>query len=169
MALFQPDDLFRDVTHITPQYLRERGIRALVLDVDNTLTDYGSQHLPAEVKNWLEQMQQAGIALTLSSNNFRRRVKPFADRLGLGFVAFSLKPLPLGLHRAGKRLGTPKAQMALVGDQIFTDCLAANLYGITMLQVLPRPADTRWNTRLKRRLEQPFLRHYLKKGGTLHE
>ena len=46
MALFQPTALFRGAEYITPEYLRGHGIRALILDVDNTLTGHGSQQLP---------------------------------------------------------------------------------------------------------------------------
>ena len=52
MALFSPGQMFRDVTRITPDYLAAQGIKALVLDVDNTLTGHGSQELPAPVSAW---------------------------------------------------------------------------------------------------------------------
>lgn len=169
MPLFQPDDFFADVTLITPTYLQSRGIRALVLDVDNTLTSHGSQHLPPEVERWLALLRENGIALTIASNNFKKRVEPFANRVGLDFVSFSLKPLSRGLRRARAKFGLQKGEMALVGDQIFTDCLAANLYGITMLMVRPRAKDTQFNIILKRKLEIPFLNHYYKKGGSMHE
>ena len=47
--LFTPEYLFSSVAAITPAFLAQRGIAALVLDVDNTLTAHGSQELPAEV------------------------------------------------------------------------------------------------------------------------
>lgn len=168
MALFQPDDWFCDVTRITPEYLKKRDIRALILDVDNTLTAHGSQHLPPEVEAWLDTMRAAGIGLTIASNNWEKRVAPFAQKIGLDHVSFSLKPLPKGLAAARKKFGLPRKNIALVGDQIFTDCLGANLYGITMLLVTPREKDTQWNIILKRRLEVPFLDHYKKKGGSYH-
>ena len=46
--------MFKDVTHITPEFLAGKGIRALVLDIDNTLTADRSQELPDEVPGgWL--------------------------------------------------------------------------------------------------------------------
>jgi len=36
--LITPEYVFKDVTHITPEWLAQKGIRALVLDIDNTLT-----------------------------------------------------------------------------------------------------------------------------------
>ena len=53
--LITPEYVFKDVTHITPEFLAEKGIRALVLDIDNTLTADRSQELPDEVAGWLAQ------------------------------------------------------------------------------------------------------------------
>ena len=36
--LITPEYVFKDVTHITPEWLAAKGITALVLDIDNTLT-----------------------------------------------------------------------------------------------------------------------------------
>lgn len=165
--LFTPEYLFSSVAAITPAFLAQRGIAALVLDVDNTLTAHGSQELPAEVAGWLETMRAAGMGLMIASNNSEERVAPFAARLGLDFVAGSAKPLPGGLARAQKKFGVEKARMAIVGDQLFTDRLAGALYGIPALVVTPRAPDTHRGILFKRRLEQPFLRRYYKKGGKL--
>ncbi|MCI6640291.1 MAG: YqeG family HAD IIIA-type phosphatase [Pygmaiobacter massiliensis] len=169
MSLLRPDDLFATVSLITPEYLKKRGIRALVLDVDNTLTAHGSQEVSQEVLDWLESLHKAGIKLTIASNNFKKRVEPFAKKLGLSCVSFSMKPLTRGLRIARHRFGLPKSQIAMVGDQLFTDCLAANFYGITMLLVKPRHEDIQWDILLRRHLEKPFLHRYLKKGGSFHE
>ena len=59
--LITPEYVFKDVTHITPEFLAGKGIRALVLDIDNTLTADRSQELPDEVAGWLAQMKEAGI------------------------------------------------------------------------------------------------------------
>ena len=62
--LITPEYVFKDVTHITPEWLAQKGIRALVLDIDNTLTADRSQELPEEVAGWLEAMRRAGVKLT---------------------------------------------------------------------------------------------------------
>ena len=59
---------FKDVTHITPEWLAAKGITALVLDIDNTLTADRSQELPEEVAVWLDTMRRAGVKLTIVSN-----------------------------------------------------------------------------------------------------
>ena len=72
-----------------------------------------------------------------------------------------------GLAAARRRFGVPRARMAIVGDQLFTDRLAASFFGIPALVVSPRGGPARKDIRIKRRLEQPFLRRYYQKGGKL--
>ena len=84
--LLTPEYIFRAIEAITPEFLRQHGITALVLDVDNTLTGDGSQQLDATVQQWLDTMRVAGVRLTIVSNNTAARVRPFADRVGLAWV-----------------------------------------------------------------------------------
>lgn len=160
-----PEYLFQNITHITPAVLRDHGIRALVLDVDNTLTGDESQILDAEVQDWLNCMRAEGISLTIVSNNKAPRVQPFADRVGLAWVPKARKPLTTGLRVAQGRLQVPKEQMAMVGDQIFTDRMAAGLFGIKCFMVLPRGKDVNKGVAFKRYLEKPIMWWFYKRGG----
>ena len=165
--IITPEYLFENVTHITPEFLRGQGVRGLVLDVDNTLTGDESQRLDDEVRDWLDALRAAGIALTIASNNKAARVRPFAERVGLAFVAMSCKPLPVGLMVARRRLGLKRSEMAIVGDQLFTDRMAGGLYGIRAYVVVPRGKDVNKGVKAKRKLEAPFIRSYYERGGEL--
>ena len=167
MPILSPRVIFRRAHDITPAYLRAHGIKALILDVDNTLTGHGSQTLSDDVAAWLGEMRAAGVPMMIVSNNMPARVAPFAQRIGLPFRAFSCKPSPLGLAAARRAFGVKKSEVALVGDQIFTDVLGANVYGIPMLLVQPMYADYKPTIRLKRWLEQPILARYYRRGGKL--
>ena len=160
--LLTPEYIFRAIEAITPEFLRQHGITALVLDVDNTLTGDGSQQLDATVQQWLNTMRAAGVRLTIVSNNTAARVRPFADRVGLAWVPLACKPLPVGLAVARRRLGVRKNQMAMVGDQIFTDRLPC-------LYTMPRGVDHQRGVQFKRRFEPYWLDRYYQKGGRLYE
>ena len=99
--LITPEYVFQDVTHITPEWLAAKGIRALVLDIDNTLTADRSQELPEEVAQWLAEMRNAGIGLTIVSNGAEKRVRPFAEKLGLAYLYRSANRCPLPINAAG--------------------------------------------------------------------
>ena len=155
--LITPEYVFQDVTHITPEWLAEKGIRALVLDIDNTLTADRSQELPDEVAQWLADLRTAGIGLTIVSNG--------AEKLGLAYLYRSAKPLPFALMVARRRMGVKRREMAMVGDQLYADRMAAALYGIPGLMVIPRGPDLGAQVILKRKWEKKHWQAYYDRGG----
>lgn len=169
MSVFTPDIMLHDVTRIDKALLRANGIQGLILDVDNTLADHGSQILRPSVQIWLCQMQDAGIKLIIASNNTRQRVEPFAYKLGLDFVSFSCKPSTLGLSRAQRKLGLPAERIAIVGDQIYTDIVGGNLKGMYTILVTPFLVENQPFLKFKRSLETIHIRGYKKKNGVYNE
>lgn len=155
--MFHATVALRSVLQIQPGLLRQYGIRGLMLDLDNTLTTHDNP-APAEgVLSWIGLMRQAGIAMMIVSNNRPHRVQPFAAALGLPFVAEGAKPLPRGFRLAQKRMQLSFSQLAVVGDQIFTDILGANLCGVKSIYVRPIQYENKGFLRVKRWLERPFL------------
>ena len=136
-----------------------------MLDIDNTLTADRSQELPDEVAGWLAQMKEAGIGLTIVSNGAEKRVRPFAKKLGLAYLYRSAKPLPFALMVARRRMGVKRKQMAMVGDQLYADRMAAALYGIPGLMVIPRGPDLGAQVVLKRKWEKRHWQKYYDRGG----
>ncbi len=141
MSILQPDFLFFRLTKITPAFLREQGLLALALDVDNTLSTHHGQEPLAGLEDWIADMQKNGIKLILMSNAFKKRVEPFAKRIGLPFQSVSLKPLPGGYFRIARRLGVRRRSLAIVGDQYFTDVLGGKLSGVRTILVTPIAPD----------------------------
>lgn len=168
MPVFLPKEMARHITDLSPEFFKSRGIEAVVLDVDNTLTTHGNP-VPAEgVPEWIGRMKDAGLELTILSNNYRERVEPFARKLGLDFISMACKPLTFGLTRACRWYGLKPRQVCLIGDQIFTDIVGGNLKGVLTVLVEPYELEHKWSFRLKRRLERPIIRRYRKKkGGSL--
>lgn len=157
MALFKPTFALRSVLEITPASLKAHNIKALVLDLDNTLTTHNNP-TPAEgVLDWIADMKKHGVKLLIVSNNNAERVTPFAETLGLHFVPNGAKPLPMGFLRAVRELGYPKKNICAVGDQIFTDIMGANLAGIRSIFVYPIEFEASLPFRIKRAIEKPLL------------
>lgn len=155
--LFRPTVAFDKVHCITPDILIKLNIKALILDLDNTLTTHDNP-VPAEhVLEWIACMKNSGIKLMIVSNNSYERVKPFAEKLGLDFVPDGRKPLSKGFREAQLKLGVPFENISVVGDQIFTDILGANLCGIKSIFVFPIEYEKTAFFKIKRTLEKPFL------------
>lgn len=155
--LFRADFAFWRVTEITPEFLRKNNIKGLLLDLDNTLTTHDNP-VPAEgVLDWIDKMKSSGIKLVIVSNNHPPRVKPFADMLGLEFISEGKKPLSSGFNRAQQRMNIPFSQLAVVGDQIYTDILGANLKRVRGIFVYPIEHEKTRFFKFKRWAEKPFL------------
>lgn len=166
MSLLHPTLLKNRITDITKEDLRALGAKGLLLDVDNTLTTHGSQQLDPAVADWLFRMCADGFRLLIVSNATRKRVAPFAERLGLGFVSMACKPLPYGMLRACKRLRLSRLRCVMIGDQSLTDVLGARLCGMACIQVRPiRLEEGKPLMMWKRRLEGKILRRYEKQRG----
>ncbi len=161
MSLFRPFLLKQNITDISVETLREMGVKALLLDVDNTLTTHNSQALEPSVSAWLENVKQNGFTPVIVSNGVKNRVRPFAERLGLPFTASAAKPLPNGFLRAMRECGLKRQDCVVIGDQIFTDVLGGKAAGMRVIQVLP--IDTNTDTpfiRFKRKLEKMIMKRW---------
>ncbi len=131
---YMPKYRFSSVCDITAEFLEQRGIKGLLLDIDNTLIyDETLTPLPG-VKEWVQSMLNNNIPLAIVSNAIAPRVYITAKRLGINTYIYSAKkPKPDGLYRAAEKLGLPINVLAMVGDQLKTDMLSANTAGATAI------------------------------------
>ena len=138
MALLQPDRYFARVTRISPQHdLLACGFSHMLLDMDNTILSRSTHDVPIDVRTWLGQVREAGVAVCLLSNNWHGSPYELGERLDLPVVAKACKPLPHGYLAARHVLGARSADTVVVGDQISTDVLGAHFLGMKAYLVCP--------------------------------
>jgi HAD superfamily phosphatase (TIGR01668 family) len=160
-SLLRPTRLVEAVWEVDLDWLTGRGIRGLVLDLDNTLVDWEETRVRPEVRAWLETARARGLGLCLASNAMRSgRVGRMARELGLMPVAHAGKPFPAAFRRAMAALGTPASATCVIGDQLFTDMLGANWLGMTTVLVTPLGSRESVHTRLIRLIERPMRRRW---------
>ena len=152
-----PDRLFETYEEITPEYLRQRGIRLLLCDLDYTLAPKYVPHPDDRVREWLRRMEEGGVqVMILSNNRSSRRVETFCRELGIPYVGHAQKPQTTGFHRAMEQAGVTAAETAMMGDKLLTDMLGANLAGVLALMVEPAGGPKgAWN-RVLHALQAPF-------------
>ena len=145
-----------DIFAITPALLQKYGVTLLCLDLDNTLSPYSEDMPPAEVLDWMAELKAAGIALYMISNSRKhRRADDYAAACEIPFIKCAGKPSPKALHKAMAETGKTAAETALMGDQIFTDGLAANRAGALSIVIKPIKMGNLF-FRLRYGFEQPF-------------
>lgn len=160
MSLLRPDDVIEHIAQITPEFLAARGLRGLLLDLDNTLVPYGSYDEAGEMLAWANDLRGAGIRLYLLSNATGQRAAFWLSRLGFEGVGLAGKPNPRAYLRAVRALNLLPKQVGMVGDQVFTDVLGGNLAGLHTVLVRPLAVNALPHTRLARKLETVVLRRY---------
>lgn len=164
MAVFMPDACLSRHTELTAERLLADGIRALVLDIDNTLEPYENPDATEPTGAWLASLTKAGIRVAFVSNNGRERVERFNRPFGFPYYYKAKKPFAKSIRRAMAAMQSTKENTALMGDQIFTDVLAARMAGLRRAYLVPPIKDkTDALTRFKRWLERPILKRYRKK------
>jgi uncharacterized protein len=131
-----------------------RGIRGVILDLDNTIVPWGARQAPPELLAWVTSARAHGLRLCIVSNNRGPRVDHLAGALGLPAVTSALKPRRAALRRALAVMGTLPARTALVGDQVFTDILGGNRLGLYTILVRPQSRREFFLTRVVRLLER---------------
>ena len=160
-----PDYMFATFAEVTPAFLQSIGVRALLIDIDNTLAPYEQPDPDQRILDWFADLEQNGIRTALVSNNHPPRVKRFNKPLGIDAYANSGKPFRGTLERAMKKLGVSHTETAMLGDQLLTDCFAGKHIGLRALIVPPIRDKKSLFFRFKRLLEHPFIRKYAKSNG----
>ena len=168
MLSFLPRFIFPKITDIEPAFLKEQGIRLLLADFDNTMLPYTVDAPSEALLAWIAHMQESGITLCIVSNSHKQRVPRFSEQYGVPCQTHAAKPGTKGIHLAMQRFAAEKAQTALVGDQIFTDVLGANLAGVTSIIVKSIHNHTPL-LKLRHVFEVPFLVMANKRRVKSHE
>lgn len=163
--LLMPQFLIPDVSALTEAFLKENGIRGIIFDIDNTLVGF-REPKPTEANLALfARLREQGIQYAIASNNNKERVGTFAEGLGVSAYHRACKPLGFALAKLRKEFGLKSNQIALVGDQIYTDMLGGNLAG--MITVLVEPIDQKETVffKIKRALEIPVVNRKRRKDA----
>jgi uncharacterized protein len=145
LKVLKPQEVIDSVFVITPEFLVQRGLKALLLDIDNTLVPHGRlESKPTDlerVQRWLVPLQEAGVALRIVSNALPDRIAFHAKALGIKAVGgggTAGKPFAPAYRTAIAELGLEPRQIAMLGDQVFTDVWGANGMGLYSILVRPR-------------------------------
>lgn len=151
--ILYPNAYLKNVREITIEFLKENNIKALILDVDNTLIDY-YKNLSEENVIWANKLKEHGIKLyILSNSNKKEKVKNVSEKLDIPYEYFAKKPFKKGFLKIQKVLNLKPENIGVVGDQIFTDIIGGNRCNMYTILVDPVYKKDFWFTAWKRPIE----------------
>ena len=138
MKIFYPKMHARSIQDIDLAKLKSMGITNLIVDLDETLRKRNSGTMPESSIEWIKDTKAKGFNICISSNNpFFWVNRGLSKLLGVPISTLALKPFPFAIHHAMWTLRSKRKNTALIGDQLFTDILGANLAGVYSILVDP--------------------------------
>lgn len=156
MSLLIPTFFINKITDLSPEFIKSHGVTSLLMDIDDTLTYHKDPQIPQKVLEFINLMKINNIKIILISNNSKDRASKFAKKLNLPYISRAFKPVPFGINLALKKLNISKNEAIIIGDQIFTDILGANLLDIKSILVDPFEKNQTAFLKLKRLFEKPI-------------
>ena len=160
--ILYPDAYLNKVEEITIEFIQKNKLKALILDIDNTLIDY-NKNLSESVIKWAKELKGQGTKLYILSNtNNKEKVEKVAKVLDIPYLNLAKKPFKKGFLKVQKILNEKEENIGVVGDQIFTDVIGGNR--CNMFTILIEPIDSKdyWYTAWKRPLENKIKNKYIK-------
>lgn len=137
MSLLKPTYFFESVENIPFELLEERNIKGIIIDVDNTLIDT-TKVLSEKRYEWIKKAKKKGFLVCILSNSLHEtKIKSIMNKLDVNGMCFAMKPFLRGFKIALSVLGLEKENVIMIGDQLFTDILGANRFGIKSILVDP--------------------------------
>jgi hypothetical protein len=149
---------------LDPNFLLERGLKGLMLDLDNTLVAWGEYNVSSEMITWVHKMKKAGLKLCIISNALEQRVRIVGEILDIPWVSQAIKPRKSAFKRALEILDTKPSETATVGDQLFTDIWGGNRMALFTIWTTPLSARELLFTKFVRYFERKVVKIFRKKG-----
>ena len=102
--LIYPDVYVDNVTKLGIDFLINKHIKALILDIDNTLVDFDKKILEGAIE-WCNNLKGQGIKFYILSNtNKKEKVERVSKELDIPYIMFAKKPFKSGFLKVQKEL-----------------------------------------------------------------
>jgi uncharacterized protein len=136
LNVFQEDLALDDIKKLTPEQLKQMGVKGVIFDLDDTLMPIGTGEFPPDAIQTLKNLQQSGIKVGIISNNpssdytNNAKAKLAEQGLDIPFIKSATKPASDDFLAMADRLGLPPDQIAMVGDSRISDMIGGKLAGM---------------------------------------
>lgn len=160
LEMFFPDLIVDKVQDIELEQLIERGIKNLILDIDNTLVPNHVKVADDSTVDWIEKVRESGFEVCIVSNATKKRVVKFNEKLKLDAVYRALKPGSWAFKKAMGIMNAKPLETAVVGDQIFTDIYGGKRLNLFTILVKPIHKNEALFVKFKRYPEKFVLDRY---------
>ncbi|QSZ26536.1 YqeG family HAD IIIA-type phosphatase [Aceticella autotrophica] len=153
-----PDMRVKNIYEINFDSLKKMGIQYLIIDIDNTLVPQKVRYVDNKILEWFKNINENGFKVCLISNNTKKRVNGFKEKIGVPGIAWAIKPRKSPFKKALKILNAKPSETAVIGDQIFTDIFGGHRAGLYTILVVPISKEEFGLTKIVRKFEKHILK-----------
>ncbi|MDD3186875.1 MAG: YqeG family HAD IIIA-type phosphatase [Bacilli bacterium] len=154
MEKYVPDIYQKSIYTIDYDKLLNRGIKCLLFDLDNTIVPVNIKVPNKKVRDLFFNLKEKGFTVIIFSNAPKIRLKPFKEELEVDCCAHARKPRKKKFLKVINEYNFSVDEIAIIGDQLFSDILGGNRIGITTILINPISKYDDIFTRLvKRKME----------------
>ena len=164
MDNFIPDMYQKSIYHIDYDKLKEDGIKCLLFDLDNTCVPFKDTEPNKKLIDLFETLKDMDFKVIIFSNATKKRLTPFKNGLRVDCSASSRKPNSKKLLKVIKMFNYTLPEVAIIGDQLYTDILGGNRVGIKTILVNPMSKDDMLFTKMFRFMEKKKFKKFAKMG-----
>lgn len=144
--------------------LKEMNIKCIIFDLDNTLLEVNSSIPEEKTQKLIEKLKKDFKIYIISNNSHSDRLMTAANSLDVNYVKFAMKPFGKAFRKVLKENNYKKEDMCIIGDQIMTDVLGGNRFGIFTILVEPLSEQELKVTGINRFFERRQLKRLLKQN-----
>lgn len=160
--LISPNEWVDDVFKINYDRLISSGIKLFVFDMDGTLAKWNAEEIDARTFNLIKTISKKSTVVIFSNGD-----SPVLKTIkGIETFSHSHKPLTSKFVKIIKLHHVSKKEVVIIGDQLFTDVLMANLAGVYSIKVKPVSKEEMWFTKILRIAER-FVKPLAKKKPSI--
>lgn len=157
-----PDAYYKNIYEIDYNNLKEKGIKNIFFDVDNTLIPYTEDVIRKDNVELINKLKK-DFNIVIVSNSMSNRVLKIVKDLDVKAYYSSMKPLKRTYKKILKEYN--KNESIFIGDQFMTDVLGAKRMGFKIIFVDRISNIEPISTKFWRIIEQQILKKY-KKNNT---
>lgn len=163
MNKYIPKMYKKSILDIDYDKIKDNNIKCIIFDLDNTLLAINKDIPEQNICKKIDELKKDFIVIILSNNSNEKRLSCVANKLGVNYVKFALKPFKKGFKKVQKMFKLKKNEMCIIGDQIMTDILGGNKYKIYTILTDPLSNNELKITGINRFFEKKVLKKLEKK------
>lgn len=167
MKLYKPKWYQKSIYDIDYHKLKEKGIKYLIFDLDNTLGKIDEEECSLKAKDFLDKLK-TDFTILIVSNNSKNRVLKFCKGLTDDVLYLALKPTSKTFGFIRKYTKNMQ-EVCMIGDQIVTDIITGNRFKMMTILVDPIENKDMKITSLNRFIERRLISKLKLKKGEYYE